>query len=274
MLAGVIYPLFVFWAQAGWLSQIGFSDGGVASIQVVGGIGALSVAWIIGPRQGKFTPEGMPAAMPGHNAPLVLFGCLLALVGWLGLTAASVAAQGAVGTVMLTAINTVLAAAAGALAAVVGTRIRFGKPDASLTANGWVAGLVAIGGAAASVKPAAAIIIGLVAGVSIVFAMEVLELRMRVDDPTGAISVHAVAGMWGVMAIAIFGNGEFLAQMVGVATLLGLILPMSYGLNLLLNRFVPYRVAAIGERQGMDLFELGAGAYPEFVTHREDYMRR
>jgi Amt family ammonium transporter len=111
-------------------------------------------------------------------------------------------------------------------------------------------------------------------GVAIVFAIEVVEARMHVDDPAGAISVHAFGGIWGVVALSIFGNREFSVQMLGVATLIGVILPLSYGLNLLLNRYVPYRVAAAGERQGMDLFELGAGAYPEFVTHREDFMRR
>jgi Amt family ammonium transporter len=97
---------------------------------------------------------------------------------------------------------------------------------------------------------------------------------MKIDDPTGAISVQAVAGVWGVMALSMFGKGEFLPQLLGVATLIGIVLPASYGLNLLMNRFVPYRVSPSGERQGLDLFELGAGAYPEFVIQREDLMRR
>jgi Amt family ammonium transporter len=265
LLAAIIYPLFVFWAQFGWLNQLGFIDGGgAASIQILGGANALCIAWILGPRHGKFTPDGIPTAMPGHSAAFVLFGCLLALVGWFGWTAVSV----------LAAINTLLAAAAAAIAALVGTRVRFGKPDASLTANGWVAGLVAMSAAAPYVKPVAAILIGFVAGGAIVFAIEIIELRMKVDDPTGAISVHAVAGVWGVMALCIFGNAGFLPQLLGVATLIGIVLPLSYGLNLLMNRFVPYRVSPSGERQGLDLFELGAGAYPEFVIQREDLMRR
>ena len=117
-------------------------------------------------------------------------------------------------------------------------------------------------------------LIGFVAGGAIVFAIEIVELRMKVDDPTGAISVHAVAGVWGVMALGIFGKGEFLPQLLGIATLIGIVLPISYGLNLLMNRFLPYRVSPSGERQGLDLFELGAGAYPEFVIQREDLMRR
>lgn len=280
VLAGFVYPLFVHWAYQGWLQQAGFSDvGGAGSIQCIGGIGALCVAWIVGARQGKFTSEGIPTAMPGHNAALVLFGCLLALVGWLGLNTAATALQPStnVALIALAAINTVLASSAGAIAALVGTRVRFGKPDASLTANGFVAGLVAISASAPHVNPAAAMLIGAVIGGAIVFAIEVIEIRMHVDDPAGAISVHAVGGAWGLLAVSIFGNGAsgtFLAQTLGIATLIGFVLPVSYGLNLLLNRFLPYRVTPSGERQGMDLFELGAGAYPEFVTHREDYMRR
>ncbi len=271
LLAGIIYPLFVFWAQFGWLNQLGFVDGGgAASIQILGGANALCIAWILGPRQSKFTPDGIPTAMPGHSAAFVLFGCFLTLIGWFGWTTISVTP----GVSILAAINTVLAAAAAAIAALVGTRVRFGKPDASLTANGWVAGLVAMSAAAPYVKPPAAILIGFVAGGAIVFAIEIIELRMKIDDPTGAISVHAVAGIWGVMALSIFGNAGFLPQLLGVAALIGIVLPVSYGLNLLMNRFVPYRVSPSGERQGLDLFELGAGAYPEFVIQREDLMRR
>ncbi|MBV8897541.1 MAG: ammonium transporter, partial [Acidobacteriaceae bacterium] len=111
-------------------------------------------------------------------------------------------------------------------------------------------------------------------------AIELLELRMKIDDPTGAIAVHAGGGIWGVLAVGIFArvssveaSSQFLAQSVGIASLLGLILPLTYGMNRLLNRFVRQRVTAESERQGTDLFELGAGAYPEFVTHREDWMR-
>jgi Amt family ammonium transporter len=218
--------------------------------------------------------------MPGHNAALVLFGCVLALVGWLGLnlSGAALFAAATVGGLILAAVNTVVSAGAAALAAFFTTRLRFGKPDASLTANGWIAGLVSISASASLVNPASAIIIGLVIGSGIVFAIEVIELRMHVDDPVGAVSVHGVGGIWGILALGMFanvpGDGQFLAQLVGVATLLGFVLPLSYGLNLAINRFVPQRVEPSGERQGMDLFELGAGAYPEFVTHREDFMRR
>jgi Amt family ammonium transporter len=158
--------------------------------------------------------------------------------------------------------------------------MRFGRPDASLSANGWVGGLAAGSGACAFVPPAAAIVIGLVAGILIPLAIENLELRLGVDDPGGAISVHAIGGLWGVIAVGIFArfptpvSGQWIAQLVGAATLLGCVLPVTYAANWLLNRFIPHRIAPEGERQGLDLYELGAGAYPEFMTHTDEFLQR
>ncbi len=292
LLAGWTYPLFAHWVcSGGWLAELGanfgtgrgFVDpGGASFIHVVGGLTALSIAWLLGPRHGKFAPDGLPAAMPGHNAVIVLFGCLLALIGWLGLNSAGVILFAGMQPArsILIAVNTSLSAASAAMAAVVITRVRFGKPDASLTANGWVSGLVASSAVCGFVKPAEAVIIGMVAGGLVIFAIEVVELRMGVDDPAGAISVHAAGGIWGVLAVGIFGqfpsqaanhdSGQFLAQLVGVATLIGFVLPLTYSLNWLLDRCLRQRVSLEAERQGIDLFELGAGAYPDFVTHRED----
>ncbi len=289
LLAGWTYPLFAHWVWGGgWLAQLGvnyglgrgFVDaGGASSIQALGGLTALSIAWILGSRRGKHALGGMPAAIPGHNAVLVLFGCMLAWVGWLGLNSAgAILFTGAeFGRVALVAVNTTLAAAGACLAAAAITRARFGKPDASLCANGWVSGLVAVSAACAFADPAEALIIGLAAGALTTFAVELLESRLAVDDPGGAVSVHAVGGLWGVLAAGLFtgpsargASGQWLAQLVGIATLLGFVLPLTYGLNWLLNRFYPMRVAREGERQGMDLHELGAGAYPEFITHSED----
>jgi Amt family ammonium transporter len=292
LLAGWTYPLFAHWVWGGgWLAQLGtnyglgsgFVDaGGSSSIQVVGGLTALSIAWIVGPRQGKYSAQGMPAAIPAHNAVFVLFGCLLALVGWLGLNSAGAMLFSGVGVqrVVLIAVNTVLAAASAGLTAAVITRLRFGKPDASLTANGWMGGLVASSAGCAFVKPAVAIIVGTVAGALVTFTIEWLEFELKVDDPGGAISVHALGGIWGVLAVGFFAQfpgenrGQLLAQIAGIAVLIGFVLPMTYGLNWLLNRFYSQRVAMDGERQGMDLHELGADAYPEFVTHTEEFIQR
>ena len=185
-------------------------------------------------------------------------------------------------------VNTTLAGGSAALMTAIVTRIRFSRPDASLTANGWVAGLVAASAGCAFVPPAAAILIGLIAGLLAPLAIEILEARLSVDDPGGAISVHAIGGLWGLMAVGIFArfptdvlvgrgsgdSGQWVAQLVGAATLVGFILPLSYGSNWMLNRFLPHRVTQDGERQGLDLHELGAGAYPEFVTHSEEFFQR
>jgi Amt family ammonium transporter len=220
-------------------------------------------------------------AIPGHNAVLVLFGCLIAFAGWLGLNGAGAILFAGVdlGRIPGIAVNTLLCSSAAALATAIVTNVRFGKPDASLTANGWVGGLVASSAVCAFVTSAEALIVGLVAGTLVPFSVELLDLRMEVDDPGGSISVHAVGGLWGVLAVGLFGRleagapGQLLAQAAGIATLLGFVLPFTYALNFLLNRFMGQRVAAEGEHQGMDLYELGAGAYPEFVIHNDEFMR-
>jgi Amt family ammonium transporter len=291
ILAGVTFPLFAHWAWGGgFLAQLGMNyglgrgyldAGGAGPIHVVGGLTALAITWIVGPRRGKYTSDGMPMAIPGHNAVMVLFGCMVAFVGWLGLNSAGAMLFAGVdaGRTPLIAVNTLLGASSAALATAVITKLRFGKPDASLTANGWVGGLVASSSACAFITPAEAVIVGLVAGALVTYSVELLDLRLEVDDPGGSISVHAVGGIWGVLAVGMFGRleavgaGQLLAQAVGVATLVGFVLPFTYALNWLLNRMMRQRVAVEGEHQGMDLYELGAGAYPEFVTHTDEFMR-
>jgi ammonium transporter, Amt family len=293
ILAGWTYPLFAHWVWGGgWLAELGakfgmgagFVDaGGAGTIQAVGGLSALSVSWLLGPRRGKFSAEGMPTALPGHNAVFVTFGAFLALIGWFGLNssaailfyAASPARIGLIG------VNTLLSAGSALLAAALMTRTRFGKPDASLSANGWTAGLAASSAGAAFQVPAEALMVGLVAGVLVTLSVEWLELHLKIDDPGGSISVHAVGGLWGLLAASFLGRfpgasgeGQWLAQFAGVATLLGFMFPMIYGLNWTINRMMRFRVALDGERQGMDLHELGANAYPELVSHQEDFPQR
>jgi Amt family ammonium transporter len=287
VLAAIVFPLVAHWVWAGgWLAQLGvnfslgagFLDpGGAASVHVLGGLSALAVIWIAGSRKGKFPKEGFSTAMPGHNAVYVLFGCLLALVGWLAFNVAGAILwlNAPLAALPVTAINTMLSASAAIAATFVVTHIRFGKPDASLCANGYLTGLVASSASAALVTPLDAIFIGLIAGIATPLLVEVLELAVSIDDPSGAISVHAVGGLWGLVAAGLFASqaGQFVAQLVGVATLLGLILPLVYLLFWLLNRVVAFRVDPDGERIGMDLHELGGGAYPEFVIHRDDSYR-
>lgn len=282
-LAGWLFPVFfrisIGFYSISWIRVPALSDsGGSGFINVVGGLTALSVTWLLGPRHGKYSADGMPAAIPAHNQVFVLFGCMLAWVGWLGLNAAgAILSVGArPGVPVPVALNTTFSAAAAALTAAGVTRIRYRRPDASLIANGWMAGLVASSAGCALFKPAIAMLTGLVAGAVVVFSVEFFELHLKVDDPCGSVSVHAVCGLWGLLAVGVFSGsvGQFMAQLVGIATLLGFIFPMTYGLNWLLNRFIPYRVSPDGERQGLDLHELGADAYPEFVVHSDEFMQR
>ena len=300
LLAGWTYPLFAHWVWAGgWLAQLGvdgalgrgFVDvGGASTIQAVGGLTALSIAWILGPRRGKYTVEGMPSAIPGHNSVLILLGCMLAAVGWIGLNIAGALLVTGIepGRSVLTGMNTILSAAAAALMGAAITGIRFGKPDASLSANSWLGGLVASSAGCAFLVPAEAVVIGGIAGALVTFSVEWFELHLAVDDPSGAVSAHAIGGIWGIFCVGLFADfggvggaqgppsapGQWLAQLTGIATLVGFVLPMTYALNWLLNRVYPQRVAPEGERQGMDLYELGSGAYPEFLTHSEEFSQR
>ncbi len=287
VLAGGVFPLVAHWVWGeGWLAQLGanfrlgagFLDGaGAASVHALGGLSALAVVWIAGPRKGKFPKEGLATAMPGHNTIYIVFGCLLALVGWLAWNVAGAILWLHAGPSALaqTVINTALSGSAALVAAFSVTRSRFGKPDASMCANGWLAGLVASCACAAIVTPLEAIAVGAVAGIAAPLLVELLELALSIDDPSGAISVHAVGGLWGLFAAGVFAPkaGQLLAQMVGIAALLGLVFPLVYLLFWLLNRLVPFRVDADGERLGMDLYELGGGAYPEFVIHRDESYR-
>lgn len=282
-----IFPVAAHWIWGGgWLEQLGvnfslgagFIDtGGASTIHALGGLSALVVVWLSGSRKAKFPKEEVSTAMPGHSAVFVLFGCFLALVGWLAWNASGALLWlGAAPSVLpVVAVNTLLSAAAGLAGTFAVTRIRFGKPDASLCANGWIAGLVTSSASAALANPAEALAVGLVAGIVTPLLVELLELALSLDDPSGAITVHAAAGLWGLFAVGLIAPqaGQVLAQLIGIATLLGLLLPATYLLMAILNRVVPFRVDTDGERLGMDLHELGSGAYPEFVIHRDDPYR-
>jgi Amt family ammonium transporter len=286
LFAGWTYPLYAHWVWGGgWLAQLGtnfglgsgFIDaGGSTVIQAVGGVTGLCAVWVLGPRRGKYPSSGMPAAIPGHDMVMVCFGCLLTIAGWLGLNSAGALlfAGIAPGQIVLVAVNTVLSAAFATLAALFFTRLRFGKPDASLCVNGCVGGLVASSAGCAALSPLTAAVTGLFAGALVTYSVELLEVRLRVDDPAGAIASHGVCGIWGAIAVAIFAStasGQWLAQLAGVATVLGFVLPMSYGIHWGINRVWPMRVSPEAERQGLDLHELGAGAYPEFITHGDEF---
>ena len=287
ILGAIIFPLAAHWIWGGgWLGQLGinfslgdgFMDaGGAGATHALGGLSALVVVWLTGSRKAKFPKEDVSTAMPGHCAIFVLFGCFLSLIGWLAWNASGALLWLGVpaSALPVIAVNTLLSASAGLVGSFAVTRIRFGKPDASLCANGWMAGLVTSSACAGVANPAGALAVGLVAGIFTPLLVELLELAVSIDDPSGAITVHGASGLWGLFAAGLFAPkaGQMLAQLIGISVLLGLLLPISYLLLAILNRLIPFRAEADGERLGMDLHELGGGAYPEFVIHRDDPYR-
>ncbi|HUY82618.1 MAG TPA: hypothetical protein VMU92_12910 [Acidobacteriaceae bacterium] len=289
LLGGLVYPVFAHWVWGGgWLSRLGtnfqlgsgFLDpGGAATMQAFGGLTALAVVWILGPRRTKFADSAVPRAIPGHHMIYVLFGCVLLLPGWMAfnILGAILFAGVKLPALELVAINTFMCAVMALLAALLVTRLRFSKPDVSLCANGWVAGLVTSSAIAAYAFPVEAMLAGVLIGGALPFIVELLEVYGRIDDPSGAISVHGVAALWGLFALAFinsFPSGQMLAQLIGIGTLLGLVLPFLYLGFWLLNKVLPFRTTPEGERIGMDLHELGAGAYPEFVIYGDDFLPR
>ncbi len=299
-LAAITYPLYANWAWGGgWLSQLGKNYGlghgycdfaGSGVVHAVGGLTALAVAMILGPRIGKYNRDGKPNAMPGHDVVLTLTGCFILAFGWFGFNPGSTLAASGNGALRIgtIAVNTMLAGMSGSVAAMLYMWIRFGKPDASMTGNGLLAGLVAITAPSGFVNTIGAVIIGFAAGFFVCLSVEYLEKVLKVDDPVGAISVHGTCGLWGVISVGLFADGtsnyggswnnidgsvtglfygdpgQLVAQLMGVATLVGIVFALSYVFNALVDVLVGQRVSARSELQGLDLPEMGALGYPEF----------
>lgn len=214
----IYYPLFGAWTWGGgWISQLGnnadlgfgyvdFAGSGV--VHAVGGVAGLAGAIVLGPRAGKFTADGTPRAILGHNIPMAMFGTFILLFGWFGFNAASTFAATDVQFATVAA-NTGIAAAFGSVAALVWVTRRSGKPDPSMMVNGMLAGLVAITAPCAFVQPWAAAVIGLIAGVIVIEAVWIIERKFHIDDPVGAIAVHGVCGLFGVLAVGIFSDGKY-----------------------------------------------------------------
>jgi len=307
-LAAFTYPLYANWAWGGgWLSQLGANFGlghgycdfaGSGVVHAVGGITALAVSMIIGPRIGKYNRNGSSNAMPGHDIVIVLTGCFILAFGWFGFNPGSTLGASGNGALRIgsIAVNTMLAGCTGSFGALFYMWIRYGKPDASMAGNGLLAGLVAITAPSGFVNSVGAAIIGLVAGVLVCLSVEYFDRVARVDDPVGAISVHGTNGLWGVISVGLFADGksnyggswngvngsvtglfygdpsQLVAQLIGVATLVGFVFSLAYVLNIFVDYFVGQRVAAESELEGLDVPELGALGYPEFVlkTYRQE----
>ncbi|MEW6555343.1 MAG: ammonium transporter [Actinomycetota bacterium] len=286
VITGVIYPVVGhwIWAEGGWLYELGMLDfAGSTVVHTVGGICALVGAWMVGPRIGKYNEDGTPNAIPGHNIPMAALGTFILWLGWYGFNPGStLKASPAIATIAMT---TTLAAAAGGSVAMFITWIRYGKPDVSMSFNGTLAGLVAVTAGCAYISMASALIIGVVAGVLVVFAVEFIDRKLKVDDPVGAVSVHAVNGIWGTMAVGLFAqasfgeangvaavNGLFFGggvvqlgkQLLGIASVVSWVAVTAFILFFVLKKTIGIRVDEEGQREGLDISEHNLEAYPDF----------
>jgi Amt family ammonium transporter len=273
LLTAFIYPIFGSWAWGslyngnGWLEQLGFIDfAGSTVVHSVGGWVALAGAIVLGPRIGKFSKDGRVKPIPGHNLPLAALGVFILWLGWFGFNPGSTTAANK--DIAMIFVNTNLAAGAGAILAMIVAWAKFGKPDAGMSLNGALAGLVGITAPCATVTPSSAIIIGAVAGVLVVFSVLFFD-KIRVDDPVGAISVHGVCGAWGTLAAGIFNIGGTSAKIIGVQLLgIGSCFFWAFGTGLLMfkliEKTVGLRVSPEEELEGLDYKEHRASAYPDF----------
>jgi Amt family ammonium transporter len=265
-----VYPIFGSWAWGGlykgggWLETKGFIDfAGSTVVHSVGGWAALAGAIVLGPRLGRYGKDGRPRAMPGHNLVFATLGVFLLWFGWFGFNAGSTTTADT--SIALIAVNTNLAAGAGAVAAMVTAWLYLGKPDATMALNGALAGLVGITAGCANVAPGSAVIIGLIAGTIVVFSVVFFD-RIHIDDPVGAISVHGVCGAWGTLAAGLFNAEGVTAGIIGVQLLgIGAAFVWTFGTMWIFFKLVAatvgLRVSPEEEVEGLDSHEHGNDAY-------------
>jgi Amt family ammonium transporter len=300
LVGSFIYPIYACWMWGGgWLAQLGLNFklghgavdfAGSSVVHMQGGVMALVTAWLMGPRIGKYDSEGRPRPILGHHIPMVMTGTFILAFGWFGFNAGS-AMAGTNHRIGLIAVNTMLASGAGALVSTLYLWVRFGKPDPSMMCNGLLAGLVAITAPCAFVAPWAAVLIGAIAGLLSDWSVFFWE-RRGIDDPVGAISVHGVSGLWGCIAIGLFADGTFTGANGMYNGIAGGVRGMFYGdssqltaqLIAAVTCFIwNFVVAGLGfvligkllgsnrvppeiEIAGLDIPEMGAPGYPEFIT--------
>ncbi len=279
VISGIIYPIVVRWQWgSGWLYQLDtpFHDfAGSAIVHMTGGIAAVMGAYFLGPRIGKYGPDGKPRAIPGHNIPFAILGCFILLVGWYGFNPGSqLGADPVIGKI---AVNTTLGAAAGAVVAMLVTWFKDGKPDVAMTGNGLLAGLVSVTAGCFAINGLGAIIMGAVGGVLVVFAVSFFD-KIKIDDPVGASSVHGVCGAWGTLAVGLFsatesegfvakglfyggGTSQLVSQIIGVLAIGAFVAVTTGLLFFVLKKTVGLRVDEQEELEGLDVHEHGIPGY-------------
>lgn len=307
--AGVLYPIFGCWVWGGgWLSQLGLTMNlghgyvdfaGSSVVHAVGGFCAMALAIILGPRLGKYGPDGKPRPFPAHNLAFVVTGTFILLFGWMGFNPGSTLAATDL-RISVIAVNTNLAAVAGAASAMLFWYFRFGKPDITMACNGMLAGLVAITASCAFVSPTASVIIGALAGVLVCVGVLFNERVLKVDDPCGAIAVHGYCGWFGAICVGIFADGaygggwngvgaatylgragqgvtgllhgdlrQFVCQLIGATLCVVWAFGTTYGVFRIVNKIRAMRVSPEVELEGLDVPQFGLPGYPEDMVSLE-----
>jgi Amt family ammonium transporter len=281
VISGLIYPVSGHWVWGGgWLGELGFYDfAGSTLVHSVGGWAALTGAIALGPRIGKYVSNGKKhtsKAIPGHNLPMASLGVFILWFGWYGFNAGSTLSGTDLGMASI-AVTTTLGAASGSIGAMVISWVKFKKPDVSMSLNGALAGLVGITASTAVISPLGALIIGFAAGLIVVLSVEFIDKVLHIDDPVGAISVHGVCGLWGTIAVGLFGMSEDVTglfygggfrqlgiQVVGAVSVMLWVLLASGMLFFLIKSFHGLRVSEHEELAGLDLSEHGSESYSGF----------
>jgi len=296
-MAAIVYPIYGMWIWGGgWLSQLGSTFGlghgaldfaGSSVVHMIGGFSALAGAIIIGPRIGKFKADGTPIAIPGHHIPMAIAGTIILFFGWFGFNGMSTLAAGDMRFSIIVG-NTLLAGSAGMMTSLFVVWKMWGKPDPSMAVNGSLAGLVAITAPCAFVAPWAAVVIGGIAGVLVVYSVIFIERKLHIDDPVGASSVHGVNGLWGMIALGLFADGSYGAGFNGIdgavkglfygdpgqlaAQLIAGVVAACWAFGLfyiffgIQKKFFSLRSSAADEIAGLDATEMGVLGYADFVT--------
>lgn len=284
VISAFIYPVVGHWIwnPGGWLAKLGMIDfAGSTVVHSVGGWAALMGAYLLGPRIGKYSKDGKANVIPGHSITLAALGVFLLWFGWFGFNPGSTL-SGMDSRIGLIAFNTNIAAAAGAVAAMIVSWLRYGKGDVSMTLNGVLAGLVAITAGAHTMSGFGALITGLLAGIVVVFSIEFIDHILKIDDPVGAVSVHGVNGALGTLLVGLFstetgflygaGIKQLLVQALGVGSVFFWTTITTGILFLIIKYTVGLRVPPDEELEGLDVGEHGIVAYGDFVLKGVEYL--
>ncbi len=270
VMTGVLYPVHGYWTWGGgFLDELGYADyAGSGIVHMAGAAAALAGVILLGPRKGKYGPDGKINAIPGANMPLATLGTFILWMGWFGFNGGSelkVSDVESANAVAMVFVNTNLAAASGMIFALMVSQIKFGKADLTMGLNGALAGLVAITAEPSMPSMPLACIIGAIGGIIVVFSIVALD-RIKIDDPVGAISVHGVVGVWGLLAV-LFSNPEatILGQLAGIGVIFAWMFGASFAVWAIIKAVMGIRVSEEMEYQGMDMADCGMEAYPEFV---------